>query len=125
MAALIDHAPVSMPTGSREFGPANIADGLSSVLIRAARCTTATPSLWADPATTLNASILVSVDGGQSFRFLAGLGANGGIYHFSSGAEAVESTLQCDLPPGVGRQVKIQLTVASGPLVTQLTVETG
>lgn len=123
MAIIIDHAPINVSSGSQEFGPANISNPVSTIILRLARSTTLTPTFWPNGATTVKAQLLISLDGGTTYQESCGLGGEGGIYIKRDGTEATESTVRCALPAGTGRKGKALITVTNGPLVSQLTVE--
>lgn len=122
MALLIDHQAISINVGSRNFGPVNVPDGLTTVTLRLARRTTAAPTLWA-PGVTVQLDSWCSLDGGVTWLQWLGFGAPGGIHVKGDGNEAVESTVTSKLPAGIGRQMKLTATVTGGTLVSQLTVE--
>lgn len=123
MAVLINHMPITLATGSQTFGPVLVPDGLTSITLRLARNTTATPLIWPLEATRITADMEISTDGGITYRHVCGVTAGGGLVQGKQG-EATETVLTClPLPAGSGRRVRVPTTVVSGPLVSELTVE--
>ncbi len=123
MAVLIDHQAINVPQGSRSFQAANANLAGRELVIRLARCTTATPSFWPLATTTVSVSISISTDGGTTWRQAGGFSSAGGIVHGPGPAapEATESALTCQIPADANR-VKADVSV-SARLITQLTVE--
>jgi hypothetical protein len=121
--AQISDQPVTVQTGTQTFSGAVSSATLTTLTLRLARCTTATPTLWCDAATTVSVQIGVSYDGGSSWADSCGFTAVGGIHIKRDGSEATESAVQCRFAAAAGRQIRGEITVASGPLVTRLTLE--
>jgi hypothetical protein len=122
MPILIDHAPVSQPDGTVEYGPGTVPGNATRAVATIARATTATPTFWPNETTKLDVNLFLSTGGGP-FVFLAGFSGAGGILVFGTGPEAPASTITVPLPPGSQRRARVEITVAGGPLVTQLTLE--
>jgi hypothetical protein len=122
VALLIDHQAISVPAGSRDFGPVAVPDGLARVTLRLARRTAGAPTLWA-PGVTVKLDSWCSLDGGVTWVQWLGFGAPGGVYVGRGGVEQAESSVSAPLPPGAGRLMKLTAVVAGGTLVSQLTVE--
>jgi hypothetical protein len=122
VALLIDHQAISVPAGSRDFGPATIPDGLTKVTLRLARRTTATPTLWAT-GVAVQLDSWCSLDGGATWLQWLGFGAPGGIHVKGDSTEATESSVTGALPSGASRRIKLTATVTGGTLVSNLTVE--
>lgn len=124
MAIIMDHVPVTIPTGVMTFTNFPIPDGIGTATIRLARCTTTTPLLWPNTATCVNSLILLSTDGGVTFPSACGFGDCGGIIvdPEEPTGERPESFVTCTIPGGTGRIGKAELTVTNGPLVSLLTV---
>jgi hypothetical protein len=116
---LIDHQPISFPPGTRQ-AEAAVAGG-QAIMIRLARKTTATPTLWAD-GVTLQVDVEVSSDAGASWRHACGGGFVGGILPGRGEAEASESRLTCTFQEDVNR-TRVTVTIAGGQLNSLLTVE--
>ena len=122
MALLFDHQSINVPVGSRNFGPVTIPDGLTSVTLRLARRTTATPTFWA-AGVSVQLNSWCSLDGGATWIEWLGFGAPGGIHIKRDSTELAESSVTSELPPGTSRRMKLTATVTGGTLVSQLTVE--
>jgi len=123
---LIDHQSINQPTGTRDYGPANVADGLTSATLRLARCTSASPTFWPNQSTQVIAQAWISFDGGVTFPYLAvPLAGKGGIVtNPKTGVEVQESGVRfTGVPLGSGRMIKATVAVTNGPLVSQITVE--
>lgn len=123
MAILLNHQPITLPTGTQEFGPFVIQDATTEIVLRLARNTTLTPLLWPLAATLINLHLDVSVDGGVNYALACGFGSLGGLLVNRRGGEVTESVARCTFPSGIGRLGKAILTVENGPLVSLLTVE--
>jgi hypothetical protein len=116
---LIDHQPISVNPGTRSFEAA--VDQPGSLVVRLARKTTATPTLWADG---VSVSLVVewSTDAGASWRDLGGFNADGGIAFLISGGEAPETVMQCPFPDATNR-IRATATVSGARLESVLTIE--
>lgn len=123
MAVLINHQPINF-SGSQSFGPVTVTDGLNALVVRLARCTTATPTFWPNAVTSVDAQLELSMDGGATWESAGGLGSVGGINTLRGGGESTETVLRCPLRSGNARRLRATVTVVNGPLVSQLTVET-
>src|SRR5262245_16489402 len=122
MALLIDHQPITQPTGTVRYGPRNIDDTFTMISCRLARCTSTTPTFWPNASTGFSFLFEVSVDGGP-FEENSGAASIGGIYIGGDGTEVPETVVECTIRPGINRQARLAVTVTGGPLVSQLTVE--
>lgn len=116
---LIDHQPVSVNPGTRQFQAAVDAPG--TLVVRLARQTTATPTLW-DAAVEVAFNVEWSEDGGATWRDLGGFTASGGIATHPASGELVETVMVCPFPPTTDR-VRATATVSGGRLDTVLTIE--
>jgi len=125
MALFIDHQSVNFLPGVRNYGPVVVPDGLSGeVTMVLARKTTATPTYW-DAGVGINLMSWISIDGGATWATWLGFTNTGGIIISArDGSEAAESGVSRVLPDGVGRQLKLTLTVTGGRLRSALTVST-
>jgi hypothetical protein len=121
MANSIFTAPINLPTGTRLLGPANVPDGVTTIAVRLARFTTATPTVWPSDLTTVDC--MLQIDAGLGFRDNNGFTAKGGLAIRRDGSEATETTFTTQLPAGAGRRAQVNLIVGGGPLVSSLTVE--
>jgi len=122
VALLIDHQAISVASGSRDFGPVTIPDGLTRVTLRLARRTTATPTLWA-AGVSVRLESSCSLDGGVTWIGWLGFLAVGGIHVKKDSTELPESSVTSELPRGTSRQIRLTTIVSGGTLVSQLTVE--
>ena len=111
--------------GTRELGPIDVASDVTSIDFSIQRCTTATPTVWPNVATTLEIIPQVSVDGGVTWND-AGRSTNVGGISLFRGNEVAFSRSGGSIPPQVGgvtRQYKVTTIIAGGPLRTSATVE--
>jgi hypothetical protein len=123
MSILVNNQAVNIATGSQDLGPVTLPNGLTSLKITIKRCTTATPTIWPNAATTIKASLFVSVDGGVNWIASGSLTSAGGIY-VRNGVEVPNTILEVvPIPTGTSRQIKATITVANGPLVSNVTIE--
>jgi len=122
MALIIDHDAFSRNVGTRNWGPVTVPDGLTTVTLRLARRTAATPTLWA-AGVGVKLDSWCSVDGGVTWLQWLGFTGVGGILLRGDGTEIPESWCSSDLPEGVNRQMKLTLVVTGARLTTELTVE--
>lgn len=123
MAVLINHQPINF-SGSQSFGPVAVPSGLNTLVVRLARCTTATPTFWPNAATVVTIGLEISLDGGTTWQGAGGFSGPGGIQTRRQGGEYTEVVLTCPLATGNARQLRASASVVGGPLVSQLTVET-
>lgn len=123
MPVLINQLPINLASGSQAFGPLAITQNIVTAVVRLARATTLTPTLWADPTTTISLELDASLDGGASFQQICALTSAGGIFSLA-GVEAPETFLTCSVPRAPDRQIRGRITVTNGPLATLLTVDT-
>jgi len=120
MAVLIDHFPISVPPGTRSLEAA--VDQPGHLILRLARKTTASPSLW-DDAVLVAFNAEWSADGGATWRDLGGFETLGGIaYNPKTGEEATETVMECPFPEETDR-VRVTATVSGGTLASQVTIE--
>lgn len=119
MAVLIDHQPISFAPSTRT-AEAAVAGG-QSILVRLARKTTATPTLWAD-GVSISVQIEVSSDNGVTWRPVCGMTSDGGIVPGKGGGEATESRIECAFQESVNR-ARVTVVITGGTFVSLLTVE--
>lgn len=123
MTAVVSNFPVNLASGVQALGPSALPDGMSSLTVRMARCTTVSPTIWPNVTTTIAVALFVSVDGGLSWIAAGAFTAGGGIY-IRGGVELVETNLTVSpIPAGSSRQVKGTITVADGPLVSSVSID--
>ena len=120
MPTLIDQ-PVSIPTSTRTASVV-LPDSYTSFDVRLSRNTTATPTFWANAATTIDVNIYLSLDGGLNFPFFKGFQAQGGIVTGKGGFEYPYSGIADRLPAGTNRRAQVEVVVNNGPLVSNLFV---
>ena len=120
MAMLIDHFPISVAPGSRSLDAA--IDSPGTIIVRLARQTTATPTLWS-AAVLVSFQVEWSEDDGITYRDLCGFASYGGIAHNpKDGTEAVETTQRCPFPDPTNH-VRVTVSVSGGTLVSEVTIE--
>ncbi len=123
MTILVDHLPVNITTGTQEFGPVNVPSSITHFKIGLARHTDATPTFWPNTETLINAQIFLSTDGGLTYpQGAGGMISHGGTAVFG-GQQVPESSCQGTITAAAGRKAKAIVTVTSGPLLSQITVE--
>jgi hypothetical protein len=107
----------SLSVGLHDFGPAAIADGLTTSNLSVDR-TVAGGLDSLTPASTLQVQIMQSNDGGATWTMIVGAGAAGGVFRWTdkNGVVHQATTFTCGdgFLPGTGRLVKATVTVA-GP----------
>jgi len=108
---------VTLPVGTRNFGPAALADFDSEAELAIDR--TPANGFNAQPATTtMKIAVEQSNDGGGSWFEKASEMIVGGVYS-GKGTDTNTSTVWVDLAPGTGRQVRATLTVAGAPVAVR------
>ncbi len=112
--------------GTRVLGPIDVADDVTSIDFNIQRCTSATPTVWPNAATTLDITPEVSIDGGLTW-VESGKSTNvGGIQQAKGGGELAFARSGGSIPSaanGITRQYKVTTVIAGGPLRTSATVE--
>lgn len=120
------------PTGTYHigFGPGDpvsggggpplvIPDGTKTCDIEVQRCTTLTPTIWPNAATTLETISYVSADGGVTWIQSAASKAGGGISFRKDGVTEVDfAPMGGPLPAGTNRLYRCKFIVENGPLRT-------
>jgi hypothetical protein len=120
----IDALPINLASGTLTPPDVAIQNQVTTVIMKLARATTATPSFWADPATEIAGNVYLSTDNGASFLHIVGFSAPGGVI-VSRGAEVPFTIVSCPLnSTGPQRRLKVDVTVTNGPLISELTLET-
>lgn len=114
--------PLNNYTGG-SYGPFVIPDDVSRFKLALARNTTATPLLWPDPATFVEASIEISLNGGVQWDKLFAWGVAGGLL-LDGGTEVEECGASGGpLPAGVNRQIRGTVIVTGPALRSELRAE--
>lgn len=108
--------------GVTPFGPVNIPDDASVADVSVQRCTTATPDIWANEATTVICALQYRVGTDEWFNGPAST-STGGIAHGKHGAEVPFMLMGGTLPAGTDRQVRGTLSSSDGPLRTSVSFE--
>jgi hypothetical protein len=112
------------PTGTTVFGPIALTQGLNGCVIRVARCTTATPTIWPNDTQSFALSLDVSYDGGATYQVNQfAFKAVGGIA-VAKGVEQAEIVVRFNVSPQVPTHIKGSVTIEGGPLRTSLTITT-
>lgn len=109
--------------GSRSFGPVTLPDGVSSITVSVTRCTSATPTIFSDPASKISIEIEASFDGGATWVSGGEFEALGGVHMRHDGSEGAASSATWTWPPGSGRRLRGSVTVSGSTIRTALTVE--
>lgn len=104
------------PTGVHEFGPATVSNKAVRLGFSVARCTTATPDIWPNEATTIFVELEGSLDNGATWAEWGSWGAKGGIHVRKDGTELPESWMMGPLIAGNNRRLRIRVTITNGPL---------
>lgn len=103
-------------------GPIDIPGGVTAIAFELQRCTTATPTVWPNESTEIDVSIWITVDGVETF--VCGFGARGGIVSKIDGAELTHTHASVSVPSGSVRTMRVEATIAGGPLRTTVSVTT-
>jgi hypothetical protein len=122
VADIVRNRAVNVPSGVRQLTAENVPDALKRLVFQLKRATTTTPSFWPNAATLLNITAFISIDGGPFNQCAKVIGAPGGIL-IEDGAEQPVWWWHFTLWPGVNRQVRFDVEVVNGPLVSELTLE--
>ena len=106
------------------FGPVDLADDVTSVLMSVARCTTPTPTIWPNESTVLDVLPEVSTDGGSTWTEAGRSVSPGGIYVSPrNNQEVAFSQSGGSLPVATGRKYRVTVTITGGPLRSSATIE--
>lgn len=115
--AIVTSQPLNLPSGTQNIPTTALPVEVTSLTISIARCTTATPTVWPDIATTLSLQLEISVDGGENWTPGGGLTAVGGIALNKHGVEfpVAQGMWTYPTPP---THMRGTLEVGGGPLVS-------
>jgi len=108
------------PSGSRTF-VRQTPNGLAGFKIEIARCTSADPTIWPDPASRVRISVECSYDGGATFPANGGgaaIDCAGGIELDRGGVEIPALVFGCRFIPIEPTAVRITVEVVNGPIKT-------
>lgn len=114
---------ITLPVGSRTFGPSNAANSETSITLTVDRTVTGGLNSLTT-ASILGADVQQSNDGGTTWFDLGGWTAGGGVFTIR-GAQVNSSVGIWDLQPGTSRQLRATVTVTgtsiaiAGTIVTQ------
>lgn len=100
------------PAGTHLIPASNLNNNVAAYLLEIARCTTATPTIWPDPASTIEINIEVSFDNGVTWVGGGGFSAYGGIYVRRDGTEGTTSSARFDIPSGTRRKIRASITLS-------------
>lgn len=103
---------VSIPVGTRTFGPVNIPDGLTGLTIRF--------SNWPQTTRTLAVQFEVSVDGGPFVQFFNMNPFPGGRPVLRGSSDSI--AFVGPLPEGINRRGQAVTTVVGGTVTTTITI---
>lgn len=109
-------------SGTYNFGPVNVGNNVQRVGIEIQRCTTATPTVWPDPASSIDVKLDVSFDNGTTWQYAGGAGAVGGIHVRRDGQESAYSSLSIGVPGSAERRLRGSVTIVNGPIRTSAAV---
>jgi hypothetical protein len=101
------------PAGTRQIPVTDVADDVTDIRASFQRCTSANPTVWSDPASTISYDFDLSFDGGNTWQdFIAG-SDSGGITTNKLGQEITDMYLGDQVPPGTGRKLKGSVTFSA------------
>lgn len=109
------------PSGTREFGPLVIGNSAYGLGIEVQRCTSVDSKVWDDPATTVQWSLELSLDNGQTWNPIGGAFDVGGIRVGRNG-ETPFSWYWTSILDGSNRRLRGSVTVTNGPIRTSANV---
>lgn len=119
----------TLQTGTREFGPANIQDGDSLIVLTIDR--TVASGMNATPDAVIELETMVSLDGGTSWTLAVGCTWPGGEIlnpppPKSDGLPmpSMAARVGLDQFPGSGRRIKAVMTVSGSPVAVAGTLTT-
>lgn len=121
MAGTLTIPLITLPVGSRDFGPATVADADHGVTLTVDR--TVTGGLTATPAAQLQVQISQSGDGGATWKMIAAATFPGGTVAVR-GVTLTASQLITTWDPGTGRQAKATIIVSGAPVAVAGTLTT-
>jgi hypothetical protein len=92
--------------GTASFGPTAVADGLTSLEIAVARCTSDEPTIFVSATAELTIVIETSVNGGATWAPWVTATVNGGIATDKNGNEVPTARVWGLFPAGTNRQMR-------------------
>lgn len=118
MAGTINIPLTTLTPGTYHFGPANLADTDTNVLLTIDR--TVTGGFSSQPSTTTAAiTVEVSLDGGVTWLMNVSAPIGGGADNDRLGVPAATSSVGGSLIPGIGRQARATVTISGGTVAVQ------
>ena len=122
MAATLFSFPLtSLPSGVSLIPATAVPAGTRSITLAMQRCTSASPTVWPNQATTIQIDVYGSMDG-STWQHIGAATAAGGVWTDpDTGTEASETSLVFGFAASPA-YVKATATVANGPLYTGGTV---
>lgn len=121
MTTLFTSGTINIPTGDLVIPQSAWPGAFLSATISLNRCTTPTPTIWPNVATTIDIALEVSYDGAATFLPGGGGTAQGGIALGKGSAERAQTFFTFTYSQ-VPTHIRGTVTVASGPLRTAVTV---
>lgn len=107
------------PSGTQNLPVTSVPDTANFFYLEIQRCTSATPTIWPNEATTLTIDLEISYDNGVTWQDFAGYQDSGGIVINHNGVEQPNSVMQAPMEPGTKRKLRGTVVIANGPLRTQ------
>lgn len=109
----------------------DIPDGMPVFKLSLKRCTTDTPTIWADKNSHIGVTVFISIDGGVNWEFLTGYTTHGGIIIGENGQEETANVHTLSLNPeskyakAKGRKIQVSFSSIFGtPPELTLNLET-
>lgn len=115
--ATLNFGPVTLPLGTRVFGPAALADSDTKALLTIDR--TVTGGLNATAAARITIDVEQSNDAGATWQQLASGDIRGGTIIIHGGATDTSDDVGMNLWPGTGRQARATVTVSGAAVAVQ------
>ena len=111
---------MNLPSGVSLIPASAVPAGTKQITLAMQRCTSAAPTVWPNPTTTIQIDVYGSMDG-RTWQHIGAGTAEGGILIDSAGAEVTETYISFGLVKAPA-YVKATATVTNGPLYTSGTV---
>lgn len=108
------------PNQVREFGPLTVQNGVTEIGFRLRRCTSADLSVWPNESTTVDITVEMSRDNGQTWQPLFEFTAAGGIVSDRQGNEAQWSGGLTPVTAAPQRRIRGSIVIDGGPLRSEL-----
>lgn len=124
MATTQDLPLRNWPSGIRSFVK-QTPNGLAGFNIHIARCTSADPNIWPDPASRIRVKVECSYDGGATFPPDGGsieVDTPGGIALDRDGNEIPFTGIACRFKPVEPSAVRVTVEINGGPIRTSASI---